>query len=73
MLGIIADASNIKTGTNPSFTLDDFYIMYPQFGKDTNNNYVIPQLMTQMYLDLAHSCVKETKWQLQKYQALAEF
>jgi hypothetical protein len=62
MLGIIADASNIKTGTNPSFTLDDFYIMYPQFGKDTNNNYVIPQLMTQMYLDLAHSCVKETKW-----------
>ena len=62
MLGIIATASNLKTGTNPPFTLADFFTLYPQFGPDKDNNYVVPQLITQMYLDLANTCIKEARW-----------
>lgn len=62
MLGILADASNLKTGTNPPFTLDDFYLMYPQFGKDSDNNYVVPVEVQEMYLELANTCIKEAKW-----------
>jgi hypothetical protein len=62
MLGTIGNASNLKTGTNPPFTLDDFYLIYPQFGKDSNANYVVPQIIVQMYLDLANSCINETRW-----------
>jgi len=62
MLGIISDASNIKTGANPTFTLDDFYGIYPQFGANADGIYVMPQLMTQIYLDLANACIKEVRW-----------
>lgn len=62
MIGIIRNASNLKTGTNPPFTLNDFYTMYPHFGPDANGDYVIQQLIAQMYLDLANSCVKEARW-----------
>lgn len=55
-------ASNIKTGTNPTYVLDDFYSRYPQFGPATDGTYVIPQLMTQLYLDLADNCIKEARW-----------
>ncbi|EKQ56273.1 MULTISPECIES: DUF4054 domain-containing protein [unclassified Clostridium] len=61
MLGVIADASNLKTGTNPTFTLDDFYLIYPQFG-DSNGKYVVPQEISQVFLDLAHASIKETRW-----------
>lgn len=60
--GIIGGASNIKTGTNPPFTLEDFYLMYPQFGPDDSGNYVIPQSVAQMYLDLADASIKEVRW-----------
>lgn len=62
MLGIITNASNLKTGTNPPFTLDDFYSIYPQFGADAKGNYVVPQLIAQMYLDLANASIKESRW-----------
>lgn len=62
MLGILADASNLKTGTNPPFTLDDFYLMYPQFGKDSDNNYVVPVEVQEMYFELANACIKEARW-----------
>ena len=59
---LIADASNIKTSTNSTFTLYDFYSMYPQFGNNTNGEYVVPLLIAQMYLDLANACIKESRW-----------
>lgn len=62
MLGIIANASNIKNDTNPPFTLVDFYSIYPQFGTDSEGKYVVAELIAQMYLDLAHACVKESRW-----------
>jgi hypothetical protein len=62
MLGIVATASNIKTGTNPPYVSDDFYAIYPQFGPATDETYVVPQIITQMYLDLANNCIKEARW-----------
>ena len=61
--GIIGSASNIKTGTNPPFTLDDFYEVYPQFGLNPEtNDYNVPQIVAQMYLDLANACIKQARW-----------
>ncbi len=54
-------ASNIKTGTNPSFTLSDFYDVYPQFASNSNNN-LIPSTIVQMYIDLADACIKQSRW-----------
>lgn len=61
-MGEMIDASNLLAGTNPSYIIDDFYTVYPQFGKDANNNYIIPQAITQMYIDIANACIKESRW-----------
>lgn len=55
-------ASNIKTGDNPAFVLADFFTMYPQFGAATDGTYIVPTLMTQIYLNLANACIKEARW-----------
>ena len=59
---VIASASNIKTGDNPSFTLEDFYIQYKQFGPNSNNEFIVPEIVMQMYLDLANASIKESRW-----------
>lgn len=59
---IISNASNIKSGDNPSFTLTDLYIQYPQFGQDSNGNYIVPQEVQTLYLNLAHASIKEARW-----------
>ncbi|WP_217368957.1 DUF4054 domain-containing protein [Brevibacillus sp. HB1.4B] len=60
--GIIGIASNVRTGTNPPFTYNDFTTMYPQFGPDANGKTVIPQEIVQMYIDLANACILEARW-----------
>lgn len=56
------DASGIRTGINPPYELTDFYIQYPQFGPDTSGKYIVPQEVQTLYLNLAHSCIKEARW-----------
>ncbi|WP_419877677.1 DUF4054 domain-containing protein [Brevibacillus centrosporus] len=60
--GIIGVASNVRTGSSPAFTFDDFIAVYPQFGPNTEQAYVIPQAIVQMYIDLADACIKEARW-----------
>lgn len=60
--GIVGSASNIKASTNPPFTLDNFYEVYPQFGKNKEGNYAVPTIVSEMYLDMANSCIKESRW-----------
>lgn len=57
--GIIGNASNIKTGSNPPFLLNDFFNMYPQF----DNENIIPSTMVQMYIDLANASINQRRWQ----------
>lgn len=59
---VFGGASNIKTGTNPPFTLEDFYKIYPQFGKDSEGKQVVDEEVIQMYLDFAHASVKQVRW-----------
>lgn len=55
--GIIGGASNLRTGSNPPFSYEDFTSTYPQFGDS-----IIPQDIVQMYIDLAQSCIQEARW-----------
>lgn len=60
---IISNASNIITGTNPPYTVADFVSLYPQFGPDTNENYVVPEPILQMFIDLANACIMQARYQ----------
>lgn len=71
--GIIGDASNIRTGSNPPFLFTDFTAQYPQFGPDSNGNYVVPQTVVQMYIDLASSCIQQARWQSYWHIAIGWF
>ena len=53
---LVAAAANIKDGDNPSYTAADFFKFYPQF---TN---LVPKVVIDSYLELAHSCVKEARY-----------
>jgi hypothetical protein len=57
MSGLIGDASNIIVGSNPSYVYTDFTDDYPQF-----NSTIIPQILVEKYISLAHSCIKEARW-----------
>jgi hypothetical protein len=56
-------ASNVLSGTNPAYILSDFIAMYPQYGPDSDGNYLVPEIILQMYIDLAHACVKQARYQ----------
>lgn len=62
---IIGGASNIKAGTNPPFTLENFYEVYPQFGKNSEGKCNVPEIVAEMYLNMANACIKETRWHSQ--------
>ena len=56
-MSALHDATGIRDGVNPPFTLDDFKAMYPQFAGEA-----VPELVLTMYLELAHHAVKEARW-----------
>jgi hypothetical protein len=60
---ITGSASNILTGTNPPYALTDFIAEYPQFGPDSNKNYLVPQVLVQKYINLADTCIKQARWE----------
>lgn len=59
---IVGQASNVRTGTNPPFTVLDFLKVYPQFGKDDEDTEIVPEDIIEMYIQFAHSCVKKARW-----------
>lgn len=59
---VTATASNIFSGTNPGYALSDFIAVYPQYGPDTNGNYLVPEIIMQMYIDLASACVNQARY-----------
>lgn len=63
VFGILAGASNIRRGKNPSYTVDDFLARYPQFGKtDDAGNPVIPSVVLAAYVNFAHACLQEARY-----------
>lgn len=61
---IAADASNIRGGDNPAFTIDDFLGMYPQFGAPLGDEAepVIPTAVLQTYIDMALIVVQQARF-----------
>lgn len=59
---VTAIASNVLSGTNPSYALSDFLAMYPQYEADTEENYLVPTIIIQMFIDLANAVVKQTRY-----------
>ncbi len=53
---IITGASNVKTGTNPAFTAEDFYNFYPQFSA------IIDDSIVTQFIAMAGAVVKEVRW-----------
>lgn len=53
---LIADASNIKIGENPNYTVDDFYAFYPQF-KDQ-----VPENVITAFINLASANINIKRW-----------
>lgn len=61
--GITEGISNIRVGDNPPFTVENFLEVYPQFGiNTTTNTYNVPEMVIQMYLEMADSRIKESRW-----------
>ena len=59
---IVSNASNLRAGENPSYALGDFLSVYPQFGPDTNGNYVVPTTILQMFINLANASLQESRY-----------
>lgn len=55
-------ASNIKTGTNPPFTLQNLYDVYPQFGAGVDGKHIVPINVMEMYLNLADASMNKRRW-----------
>lgn len=55
--GLIANASNVVTGTNPDYTIDDFLAFFPQFTGLVDNSFVLDQ-----FIAMANTVVLEARW-----------
>lgn len=56
LLGLIADASNIRIGENPDYTTADFYAVYPQFEEQ------VPDNVVQIFVNLAQQNINKARW-----------
>lgn len=67
---IIANASNIRTGNNPEYTVEDFLLMYPQFGlkrvpDDIDSIQVVeivPKYVLEAWLKIAHASIQSSRY-----------
>ena len=63
VFGIIAGAANIRRGTNPPYTSEDFLRLYPQFGKtDDNGNPIIPSVVIDAWVAMAHASLSKARY-----------
>ena len=59
----IGNASGVIADANPPYAIADFVSIYPQFGPDANGNYIVPQNVLQMYINLASASLNQGRWQ----------
>jgi hypothetical protein len=63
---IAADASNIRSGENPAYTLSDFLSVYPGFGSYSGQTPtftgVVPEAVLEMFTDLANTCIQQARF-----------
>lgn len=63
---IIASASNIRTGGNTEYTVDDFLKMYPQFGTKINKTgtatEIVPSFVLEAWVKVAHASIHKNRY-----------
>lgn len=64
---LIADASNIKVGENPEYTLAMFYSFYPQFQNQ------VSETVIQSFINLASANINKERWHSSWEFAMALF
>ena len=57
VFGIIAAASNIRTGGNPDYTVEDFLAVYPQFGGGT-----VPDVVLKALVNMAQASIHKARY-----------
>ena len=64
VFGIIAGASNIRTGDNPPYTSEDFLAAYPQFGKvdEATGQPIIPVVMLEAWVKMANASLSKARY-----------
>lgn len=69
----IGNASGVFSDANPPYAISDFVSVYPQFGPDANGNYIVPQTVLQVYINLASASLNQGRWQDAWYTAMGWF
>jgi hypothetical protein len=57
IFGIIAAASNVRTGGNPAYGVEDFLAAYPQFGGGA-----VPEAVLRALVNLAQSSIHKARY-----------
>ena len=57
VFGIIAAASNVRTGGNPDYTVEDFLAVYPQFGGNT-----VPDIVLKAWVNMAQASIHKARY-----------
>lgn len=57
VFGIIAAASNVRTGGNPEYTVEDFLAVYPQFGGGT-----VPDVVLKAWVNMAQASIHKARY-----------
>ena len=57
VFGIIAAASNVRTGGNPEYSVEDFLAAYPQFGGGA-----VPDIMLKAWVNLAQASIHKNRY-----------
>ena len=56
LIGLISQAANIKTQSNPPYTKEDFLVFYPQFTE------LIPSVVLESFVELGDACVNVQRY-----------
>ncbi len=54
-MGIGYIAANLRSGPNPNYNVEDFLVIYPQFGE-------VPREVLEMYVEMAHQSILKSRW-----------
>lgn len=64
---LVSNASNFLGGTNPEYTVDDFFEFYPQFEN------VIDEEIVEQFVTMAQATVQERRWKESWFLGMALF
>jgi hypothetical protein len=59
---LINNASNLRIGDNPTYTLSDFVAMYPQFSTPSAGSPIITDAILNSFISLANASIQYNRW-----------